>query len=120
MPVFDDAKKANTRDNREGKQAGYQYVKDTHADFNHKYRYQDKDKLSNGVRWYLFKEKAGENKGRNVLHIAADNGDRDFTTMICKEAAQMGRGILQHMIDLPDEDGFSPFYLLCQKGYHPR
>jgi len=111
MPVFDDGAKP------EPAKPGYLYVSETHAD--HKvYAYREKDKLSNGVRWYLFQESPGENKARNVLHIAAMNGDRDFTTMICKEAAQMGRGILQHMMNLADEDGFSPFYLLCQKGFH--
>ena len=87
MPVFDDAAKPETG------RPGYRYVKETHE--NHKvYAYREKEKLANGVRWYLFQEKSEENKGRNVLHIAAAQGDRDFNTMICKEAAQMGRGIL--------------------------
>ena len=114
MPVFDDTAKP------EPAKPGYLYVKETHI--NHKvYAYSEekrREKLANGIRWYLFQETPGESNGRNVLHMAAANGDRHFTTMICKEAAQMGRGVLQHMINLEDEDGFSPFYLLCQKGFH--
>ena len=37
--------------------------------------------------------------------------------MIVKEATMMEVNILDEIIDLPDRDGLTPLYLLCEKGF---
>ena len=66
------------------------------------------------VRWYMLTNKEPK-KGRNVLHTAAINGDKDFCSFIIHEAHLMGH--LDEMINEEDNDEMTPFYLLCEKGY---
>ena len=56
-------------------------------------------------------------KGRLVLHRAALNGDKHFCHMIVREAAKMEVNVLDQIIDAPDQDGLTPLYMLCERGY---
>jgi len=74
------------------------------------------DYFSNKIRHFILTNKE-PNRSRVPLHIAALNGNKHFCTMIVKEATMMEVNILDEIIDLPDRDGLTPLYLLCEKGF---
>ena len=105
----------------------YVYVKDSHAPKPGKKKQRKGEErlyewaetggledFSNKVRWYLLTEQESK-KQRTLLHRAALNGDKDFCTMLVKEAEKMGH--IDDIINQKDADGLTPLYLLCEKGY---
>ena len=47
--------------------------------------------------------------------MAASFGDKCFCHFIVKEAEKLN--FIDELIDKKDIDGFTPLYLLCEKGY---
>ena len=57
------------------------------------------------IRYYILTKK--DAKGRQVLHRAAECGDKHFCTMICYEAKKLE--FVDEIIDTKDKEGFSAF-----------
>lgn len=62
------------------------------------------------IRSRLFREK--DETGENLLHMAARLGDKYFSVMIVNEAKELG--CLDEIINERNNEGHSPFYLLCE------
>ena len=56
-----------------------------------------------------------DKKGRNVLHLAAQFGDKNFCTMLLYEADDLKFG--KEIIDVYDKHSLTPLYLLCEEGF---
>jgi len=76
----------------QGDDHGYKLVRETHPN------YEFEDPLADEYRIFMLMWK--DNEKRTVLHTAAKLGDKYFTTMILKEAEDLG--ILDLIIDLED------------------
>lgn len=91
---------------------GYFFMQETHIDG--AFPYCDSE-LSNKIRYYIC---AQQNKrGRTVLHLACENGDKHFVTMILYETYIIKREFTMHIVDMKDSAGLSPLYLLCEQGF---
>lgn len=65
------------------------------------------------LRYFIFTNT--DKKQRIPLHRAAELGDKHFTTMIVMEAERLK--FLDDIIDRKDNQGLTPFYLLCENGF---
>jgi ankyrin repeat protein len=68
------------------------------------------------IRYYILTKK--DAKGRQVLHRAAECGDKHFCTMICYEAKKLE--FVDEIIDTKDKEGLTPLYLLAEVGYRKK
>jgi|TARA_B110001450_G_C17574221_1_gene462102 hypothetical protein len=89
---------------------GYFYVFETHK---HQFKEEVHDKM---IRYYILTKK--DAKGRQVLHRAAECGDKHFCTMICYEAKKLE--FVDEIIDTKDSEGLTPLYLLAEVGYRKK
>ena len=89
---------------------GYFYVFETHK---HQFKEECVDKM---MRYYILTKK--DAKGRQVLHRAAECGDKHFCTMICYEAKKLE--FVDEIIDTRDGEGLTPLYLLAEVGYRKK
>jgi hypothetical protein len=89
---------------------GYFYVFETHK---HQFKEEVQDKM---IRYYILTKK--DAKGRQVLHRAAECGDKHFCTMICYEAKKLE--FVDEIIDTKDSEGLTPLYLLAEVGYRKK
>ena len=56
--------------------------------------------------------------GENLLHMAARLGDKYFSVMIVNEAKELG--CLDEIINEKNNEGHTPFYLLCEQGFRSK
>ena len=89
---------------------GYFYVYETHR---HLFKEEAYDKM---IRYYILTKK--DAKGRQVLHRAAECGDKHFCTMITYEAKKLD--FVNEIIDTKDHEGLTPLYLLAEVGYRKK
>jgi hypothetical protein len=89
---------------------GYFYVSETHPIM---WKDEILDKM---IRYYILTKK--DAKGRQVLHRAAECGDKHFCTMIAYEAKKLG--FESEIIDTKDNEGLTPLYLLAEFGYRKK
>jgi len=89
---------------------GYFYVYETHKLL---FKEETHDKM---IRYYILTKK--DAKGRQVLHRAAECGDKHFCTMITYEAKKLE--FVNEIIDTKDHEGLTPLYLLAEVGYRKK
>lgn len=87
---------------------GYYTVKESHS----KFPYIQGSEIDR-IRYYILTKQ--DAKGRICLHRAAECGDKHFCTMICYEAEALQ--FTEEIVDMKDQDGLTPFYLLAEHGY---
>ena len=68
------------------------------------------------IRYYILSKK--DAKGRQVLHRAAECGDKHFCTMITYEAKKLE--FVNEIIDTKDNEGLTALYLLAEVGYRKK
>jgi hypothetical protein len=68
------------------------------------------------IRYYILTKQ--DAKGRQVLHRAAECGDKHFCTMITWEAKKLE--FVNEIIDTKDHEGLTPLYLLAEVGYRKK
>jgi hypothetical protein len=73
------------------------------------YWYYNDYEYTDEIRKYLLTHK--DPRGYTLLHIAAELGDKYFTTMILFEAKELR--VLDEIINSKNGKNFTPLYLLC-------
>jgi len=55
---------------------------------------------------------------RNILHLACYRGNLELVEFISKKAGPGYLNILKFIINVKDDMGRPPIYVLCVRGYH--